>query len=64
MKRLLIYLFRWQLSTPILAVVVGCLAHLGEWWAAACANLIGGLIFYNVDRWIFRKPKVEGGGNQ
>lgn len=55
MKRFCLYLLRWQLSTPILAVVIARLAHLGEWWAAAVANLIGGAIFFWVDRWIFRR---------
>lgn len=50
-----LYLLRWQASTPILAVVVGYFAHLGEWWAAGIANLIGGLMFFWVDRLIFRK---------
>lgn len=51
----ILYLLRWQASTPILAVVVGYFAYLGEWYAAAIANLIGGLIFFWVDRLIFRR---------
>jgi|LSQX01.3.fsa_nt_gb hypothetical protein len=54
-KRFLLYLLRWQLSTPILAVVVAYFAYLGKWWAAAIANLIGGCIFFWVDKWIFRE---------
>jgi len=55
LKRFFLYLIRWQLSTPILAVVVGYFAYMGEWVAAAIANLIGGTIFYNVDKFIFKK---------
>jgi hypothetical protein len=60
-KKYLIYLIRWQLSTPILAIFTG-----GFSWESikqsALANLVGGLIFFWVDRWIFsrerkRKPK-------
>lgn len=54
MKRFILYLLRWQLSTPILAIVIAWLAYLGEWAAAAVANLIGGAIFFWVDRWIFK----------
>jgi len=54
MKRFVLYLLRWQLSTPILAMVIAWLAYLGEWKAAAIANLIGGTIFFWVDRWIFK----------
>jgi len=54
MKRFLLYLLRWQMSTPILAVVVAYFAYLGEWAAAGIANLVGGCVFFWVDRWIFR----------
>ena len=59
MKKFILYLIRWQMSTPILAVVVAYFAYLGEWAAAGIANLVGGCIFFWVDRWIF-KPKQEG----
>lgn len=51
-KRYLLYLLRWQLSTPILAF---CLMYLqfGVTWNTIAANLIGGLIFFWVDRFIF-----------
>ena len=48
------YLLRWQLSTPILALCTFWLAGLGNVWAAIVANLIGGLIFFWVDSWIFK----------
>jgi len=58
MKRLLLYLFRWQLSTPILAVVVYFLVDkTGPLITTIIANLIGGLIFYQVDKWIFKNNK-------
>ena len=57
MGRYVLYLLRWQLSTPILAVVVGALAVYGEWVAAAAANLVGGLVFFWVDRLIFKGVK-------
>lgn len=60
MKKFFLYLGRWQLSTPILAIVVAWFAYLGEWAAAAIANLIGGIIFFWVDRWIFREKKERG----
>ena len=53
-KKYLFYLFRWQLSTPILAVVIWWLADLGSVTVTIIANLIGGLIFFWVDRMIFR----------
>ena len=56
-KQYIIYLFRWQLSTPILAIVLYWLGGLGELPATIIANLIGGVIFFWVDRWIFKGEK-------
>lgn len=57
MKRFLLYLFRWQLSTPILWLVV---SRLGVGlWPTILANLIGGAIFFWVDRFIFTSKAIE-----
>jgi len=59
-KRYIAYLLRWQLSTPILAPIVAMFKHSSsvfgtrqDWIGASVANLIGGLIFFWVDRFIF-----------
>jgi len=54
-KRYLVYLGRWQLSTPVMAPVTLLLGAtvLG----AVAANLVGGLIFFWVDRLIFGSDK-------
>jgi len=54
----LLYLLRWQLSTPLLALCVISFATLGTTWAAVLANLMGGLIFFWVDRWIFNRTSI------
>lgn len=52
------YLIRWQLSTPILAVVMSRMCKTEtNWRAAAVANLVGGLIFFWIDLLIFRGVK-------
>ncbi len=53
LQRYLLYLLRWQLSTPILAVCVVYFACLGSMWSTVIANLLGGLLFFWVDRFIF-----------
>lgn len=60
LKQYAVYLIRWQLSTPLLAPIVaffkGSESIFGtttDWVAASVANLIGGIIFYWVDRFIF-----------
>ncbi len=64
-KRYFLYLIRWQLSTPILAPIVAWVKHspsiLGtpeDWYAAGIANLIGGLIFFWVDLFIFKSQSL------
>jgi bacteriorhodopsin len=58
-KQYLLYLVRWQLSTPILAIVMSWFAPQSEiqWIPSIVANLIGGLIFFWVDKFIFRDKK-------
>ena len=55
MKRFGLYLLRWQASTIILAPCIYWLAPLGPIASAAIANLIGGVVFFFVDRQIFKE---------
>ena len=66
MIKFILYLIRWQLSTPILAPVVAHFKHshymfgtAEDWYAAAVANLIGACIFFWVDRFIFKSKTIE-----
>lgn len=57
MRRFFLYLFRWQLSTPILWLAVRKMGTgLGS---TVIANLIGGAIFFWVDKFIFTSAAVE-----
>ncbi len=57
MKRFTLYLLRWQLSTPILWLVI---RRLGVGiWPTIIANFIGGSIFFWVDKFIFTSKAVE-----
>lgn len=65
-RRYFLYLVRWQLSTPILAPVVAYFKHSPsifgtreDWIGSAVANLIGGLIFFWVDKFIFTSKALE-----
>lgn len=57
MKKFVLYLCRWQLSSFVLAPCLFFLGYLGEWPAAIIANLIGGCIFFWVDKIIFKEEK-------
>lgn len=59
-KRYILYLIRWQLSTPLLALVLIWLSGLNVTVATIISNLIGGLIFFWVDRWIFKNREKKG----
>jgi hypothetical protein len=49
---------RWQLSTPILALVLYLCTSMGKLEAAILANFIGGFIFFWVGQWIFLRKKA------
>ena len=51
MKRFAKYAFRWQASTPILAVCIWLLP-LNPFVKTVIANLIGAVIFYKVDQYL------------
>lgn len=61
MKRFFLYLGRWQLSgivlAPVLALMTGNpVTQPRVIFATIIANLIGGAIFFWIDRLIFKKP--------
>jgi len=56
--KLLLYALRWQASTPILYLVIQLLPF-GNLTKTIIANLIGSLIFFYVDAWIFNKKKGD-----
>ena len=51
--KLILYIIRWQLSTPILYLVIDKL-ELPDLQRVIIANLIGALIFFPVDKYIFK----------
>lgn len=53
-KKFLLYLLRWQISTIILAP---CIYYLpfNVITKTIIANLIGGCLFYFIDKWIFKR---------
>jgi len=56
-KRFILYLIRWQLSTPILWLVIRNLGiGIGS---TVIANLLGASIFFWVDKFIFTSKAVE-----
>jgi hypothetical protein len=57
-KQYLLYLTRWQLSSPILAFCLMYL-HFGVTWNTVIANLVGGLIFFWVDKFIFTSKVIN-----
>lgn len=52
-KKLSFYVFRWQLSTPILYLVMASV-NLPEIEKVMLSNFIGALVFFPVDEFIFK----------
>jgi hypothetical protein len=52
--RFFLYLLRWQASSPILFL---CLYYIpgSDFWRTVLANLIGGILFYWVDKYLFSR---------
>lgn len=59
MTKFCLYLLRWQLSTPVLAIAMVAFDDFGTWLATVLANLIGGCLFYFVDKWILGVDKCK-----
>jgi hypothetical protein len=53
-RRLAFYVLRWQLSTPILYLVMASF-NLPDFQKVILANFIGALVFFPVDELIFKK---------
>lgn len=53
LKQFILYLLRWQLSTPILAICLYFL-NFNTLINTIIANLIGGCLFFFIDRKIFK----------
>jgi hypothetical protein len=53
MKKFILYLIRWQLSTPILFLCLYFL-NFNTLWNTIISNLVGGCIFFFVDKKIFK----------
>jgi hypothetical protein len=51
-KKFLLYLFRWQLSSPILFLTL-YFVQGSDLFRTVLANLIGGILFYQVDKFLF-----------
>jgi hypothetical protein len=52
--KLFLYLLRWQTSSAILYPCVKFIP-LDSLWTVIINNLVGGLIFYPIDKLIFKK---------
>ena len=58
MKKYLTYLFRWQTSSLVLAPVAMAVSFLGvedKFIQISVGNLLGGIIFWHIDKLIFKK---------
>ncbi len=58
LKQFLVYAFRWQLSSPILAICIIYLPY-NSTIKTILANLIGSIIFFWVDKYIFTSKTLN-----
>lgn len=56
MNKLVLYIIRWQLSTPVLYLCMKLLSPKTNMvFATIISNFIGALIFFPIDKWIIRR---------
>ena len=55
-KQYLLYHLRWQISGIIMYPVLGILQSFGLplWFGVVMAQFVGALIFWFIDKWIFK----------
>ncbi|GAA4878994.1 hypothetical protein GCM10023310_68870 [Paenibacillus vulneris] len=56
--KLLLYMIRWQLSSPILYLCINFLP-LDNLTKTIVANAIGAILFYPIDKLIFNKKNMK-----
>lgn len=56
LKQLIVYIFRWQLSSIVLYPCL-VLLSFSPLLATVVSNFIGALIFFPIDKYIFNKRK-------
>lgn len=59
LKKYLLYGVKWQMGTPVIALVLLIVPISNVWVKTIIANVIGAIIFYPIDKWIFRSKKEE-----
>ena len=60
-KKFILYVIRWELSSIILAPCLIWFGGLGEWPATIIANGIGACIFFLIDKKIFKEDDGKKG---
>ena len=55
MTKLMLYMARWQCSSPVLFLVIVVLQDYSPLTQTIVANLVGSLMFFPVDKLIFKK---------
>ena len=59
LKKFILYMLRWQISTPVIGLCYALMQDsLGLIWTAILANVIGGLVFFYPDLYIFKEKPV------
>lgn len=54
MKQFLLYTLRWMLGGVVLSPILALFYSLGPFIANVLTSIVGAIIFYLVDKWIFK----------
>jgi len=53
MKKFLLYVLKWEMGTPVIAITLKLLSIDNIWIKTIIANIIGAIIFFPIDNMIF-----------
>jgi len=53
MKKFLLYVLKWEMGTPVIAITLKLLPIDKIWIKTIIANIIGAIIFFPIDNMIF-----------
>ncbi len=53
MKKFLLYVLKWEMGTPVIAIILKLLPIDNIWIKTIIANIIGAIIFFPIDNMIF-----------
>lgn len=60
LKKFILYSLKWQMGTPVMILVLLLLPINNIIIKTILSNILGAVLFYKIDLWIFTRDKYKG----